>query len=333
METKNLLFDCYNKQLITLKDRILARERFKFYFEIIQILMLSKFKIKNCPDNIYSDEILKSLMYNGVSAMTNKLHTSSGDRNFVSYAIETGTSDYNDRYTHARVLSVNGQSDDLIQHKEIAIGYNNILHTPEYDIVRFANILAEVDTSIKTAVMNTRISPLLKANNENEKKALETAINDIYSGKLNVTVLNDLFNNQTVNASGVDTNRTIYLTNPNNVDKIQYLSKLHDDLIRRLCNLHGIQMNTTGKMAQLTTGELNEYSEFSGIYIRQQYDFLCEYIEESNQINNFNMSVEYGDSFKRFQNGEMKANEVIEEKLKDMQENEEMGVTEVEKNV
>ena len=59
------------------------------------------------------------------------------------------------------------------------------------------------------------------------------------------------------------------------------------------------------------------------MYIQSQYDLLCEYIEESNRINDWNMSVEYGDSFQRFVKKELRANEVITEKLKE---------SEVEKN-
>lgn len=164
--------------------------------------------------------------------------------------------------------------------------------------------------------MNTRVSPLLTADDKTQAESLKKAIEDVYSGKLNVVTLHDIVSQ--MNTSGSNENRhTLYLTDPNNIDKIQYLSKFHDDLIRRLCNLHGITMNTTGKMAQLTTAELNEYSDFSGMYIQSQYDLLCEYIDEANRINEWNMSVEYGDSFQRFIKKEIRADELITEKLEE----------------
>ena len=129
-----------NMQIANIKDKVIARQKYLYYFQIIKILMLTKFKIKNCPENIYSDEILKSLLRGGVSAMTNKMNYDK--KNFVGIPIETEPSDYTDRYEKARLVNIKGECADLKQHEEIAVGYNNTLHTPEYDIVWFAKILA-----------------------------------------------------------------------------------------------------------------------------------------------------------------------------------------------
>ena len=315
------LLDFSKTNICDIKDKQLVLERYSYYFDIIKILMLSKFKIKNCPPNIYSDEILKSLMFGGISAITSKM---TNGKNFVGIPIETDITEYSDRYDKAQLVNPLADSKALKQHEEIAVGYNNLLHTPEYDIVRFAKILAETDTSMYCNVMNSRISPILLADNNNQKVALDTAIQNVYSGKLSSIAFNDIIDK--INANSTNENSHIlHLTEPKNIEKLQYLSKFHDDLIRRLCNLHGVTMNTTGKMAQLTQAELNEYSQFSGIYIQQQYDLLCEYIEEANQIENWNMSVEYGDSFKRFIKKDMTADEVITEKINENEnESEEM---------
>ena len=313
------LLDFSKANICDIKDKQLVVERYSYYFDIIKILMLSKFKIKNCPPNIYSDEILKSLMFGGTSAITSKM---SNGRNFVGIPIETDITEYSDRYDKAQLVNPLADSKTLKQHEEIAVGYNNLLHTPEYDIVRFAKILAETDTSMYCNVMNSRISPILLADNNNQKVALDTAIQNVYSGKLSSIAFNDIIDKINTNSTN-ENSHILHLTEPKNIEKLQYLSKFHDDLIRRLCNLHGVTMNTTGKMAQLTQAELNEYSQFSGIYIQQQYDLLCEYIEESNRIENWNMSVEYGDSFKRFIKKDMTADEVITEKINE-KESEEM---------
>ena len=313
------LLDFSKANICDIKDKRLVVERYSYYFDIIKILMLSKFKIKNCPPNIYSDEILKSLMFGGISAITSKM---SNGRNYVGIPIETDITEYSDRYDKAQLINPLADSKALKQHEEIAVGYNNLLHTPEYDIVRFAKILAETDTSMYCNVMNSRISPILLADNNNQKVALDTAIQNVYSGKLSSIAFNDIIDK--INANSTKENSHIlHLTEPKNIEKLQYLSKFHDDLIRRLCNLHGVTMNTTGKMAQLTQAELNEYSQFSGIYIQQQYDLLCEYIDEANRLENWNMSVEYGDSFKRFIKKDMRADEVITEKINE-NESEEM---------
>lgn len=299
------LLDYENEALLKIKERQIDKMQFIFYRNIIETLMLSKFKIKNLPTNIPEWKIQQTLLRNGICAITSKMKNG---ENYVGCPILTGLTEYDDIKEHAQLVNPLSSSDVLKIDKEIAVGYNNYLHTPELDIIRFAYLLAETDTSMRVNILNTRISPIFLARSENEKKSFEKASENIYTGKSNTIMLDDFFNDETQK-----TDRTMYLTEPNHVDKIQYLSKFHDDLIRRMCNLHGITMNTTGKMAQLTTSELNEYSEFSSIYIMQQYDLLCDFIEKANKIDNFNMSVELNDIFKRFQHNEMNLKEVVEE--------------------
>lgn len=192
--------------------------------------------------------------------------------------------------------------------EEIAVGYNNLVHAPEFDILRFALFLTEVDTSMHVNVLNARLSPIFRASSAQEAKKFDAIRDKIYKGELSSIELHDFTGDYTTEPSHV-----MNLTDVKNVDKIQYLVKLHDDLIRRLCNLHGVTMNTTGKMAQLTEAELNEYSGFSSIYVNQQYDLLCEYIEESNRINGFNMSVKWGTALQRYERGELKLDETLTE--------------------
>lgn len=293
-----------------IKAKALNAEQFFFYKSIISTLLLSKFKIKNCPDEMRSDNILKSLMYGGVSAMTNRLRFSdgSGYHNFVGFPILTGVTQYPDYYEFAQLVNPRGDSEVMEIGKEIAVGYNNLVHTPEFDVLRFAYFLTEVDTSMHINVLNSRLSPIFRASTTQEKKKFEAIRDNIYRGELSSIELHDFGQDYSSEPSHV-----IHLTDVKNVDKIQYLVKLHDDLIRRLCNLHGVTMNTTGKMAQLTQAELNEYSGFSSIYVTQQYDLLCEYIEDSNRINGFNMSVEWGDALKRYQRGELTLDETMTE--------------------
>lgn len=294
-----------------IKSKCLNAEQFFFYKSIISTLLLSKFKIVNCPPEIRSDNILKSLLYGGVSAMTNKLNFSdgSGNHNFVGFPILTGVTQYNDYYEFAQLVNPRGQTEKAMKiGEEIAVGYNNLVHAPEFDILRFALFLTEVDTSMHVNVLNARLSPIFRASSAQEAKKFDAIRDKIYKGELSSIELHDFTGDYTTEPSHV-----MNLTDVKNVDKIQYLVKLHDDLIRRLCNLHGVTMNTTGKMAQLTEAELNEYSGFSSIYVNQQYDLLCEYIEESNRINGFNMFVKWGTALQRYERGELKLDETLTE--------------------
>ena len=287
------LLDFSKSNICDIKDKQLVIERYSYYFDIIKILMLSKFKIKNCPKNIYSDEILKSLMFGGTSAMTSKM---SNGKNFVGVPIETDITEYSDRYNKAQLINPLSNSKELMQHEEIAVGYNNLLHTPEYDIVRFAKILAETDTSMYCNVMNSRISPILLADDNNQKNALDTAIQNVYSGKLSSIAFNDIVNE--INANNTKENRHIlHLTEPKNIEKLQYLSKFHDDLLRRFCTLYGHAMQTSGKMAQQTTEELQGYNSFSMIIPSNRLEEREKGIAEFNRIFNENVTIEYSEAW------------------------------------
>ena len=81
-----------------IKAKSLNAEQYFFYKSIITTLLLSKFKIKNCPDEIRSDNILKSLLYGGVSAMSNRVkwNNDTSNHNYVGIPNLTGVTQYPD---------------------------------------------------------------------------------------------------------------------------------------------------------------------------------------------------------------------------------------------
>ena len=203
----------------------------------------------------------------------------------------------------------------------VAVGWNNYCHTPEFDTIRLASIFAEIDTSIYSAVLNTRLAPTILARNKKEKDMFETLFNGIYDGKLNVAKLEESLDTYVNQFSGADQSAqnkyVISLTDPQAVDKIQYLSKLFDDLLRRWCNWQGKPMQNTSKMAHVTSDELNESQAFSKIYTYQQYDLLQRFIDDVNRINSLDIEVAFSDSWKEFERNEKTVNEFVEDSIKE----------------
>ena len=89
----------------------------------------------------------------------------------------------------------------------------------------------------------------------------------------------------------------INLTDVNNIDKIQYLSKFHDDLLRRFCTLYGHAMQTSGKMAQQTTEELQGYNSFSMIIPNNRLEERKKGIDDFNRIFNENVEITYSEAW------------------------------------
>ena len=157
----------------------------------------------------------------------------------------------------------------------------------------------------------TKVFPV---SDSKQAETINSVMEDIYNGKPKAIALKKTFED-TLNESMGDRekNFSVPLTDPRDVETIQYLSKLHDDLVRRIATLHGHKMNTTGKMAQMTRDELNESETFSHIYVCQQMEMRKRFVEDCNIILGTNIEVEYGCAWKHFEKGEISADEFIEE--------------------
>ena len=88
------------------------------------------------------------------------------------------------------------------------------------------------------------------------------------------------------------------------------LFRIHDYYSLDLYADHGIPMNTTGKMAQITIDELKESDLYSMIYTGQQVELLERYIDDINRIFGLNINYEYNKSWTRF---DSKNNEEVNE--------------------
>ena len=148
--------------------------------------------------------------------------------------------------------------------EDCVIGYNNNIRTPDTMIRKFAHQLAEVDTSIECAVKKTRVNPIPLANNGEVAKALENAMADIEAGATKIIMRKTTSAQELVNPDSKAL-ETISLTSPEDVTRIQYLSRLHDDLLKRIFNYYGHSLSGVNKMAQVNSEELKGYETYSKI--------------------------------------------------------------------
>ena len=138
--------------------------------------------------------------------------------------------------------------------EDCVIGYNNNIRTPDTMIRKFARQLAEVDTSIESAVKKTRVNPIPLANNGEVAKALENAMTDIEAGETKIIMRKTTSAQELVNPDSKAL-ETISLTSPEDVTRIQYLSRLHDDLLKRIFNYYGHSLSGVNKMAVMIERE------------------------------------------------------------------------------
>ena len=177
--------------------------------------------------------------------------------------------------------------------------WNNTEFTGDFIISWYAKMFKEIDVSMEANVFNSRLHPIPVARNSKIKSAIdnifksikgETKNNDTYS------ILSDTAFAEEINgtASKID---VLNLTDVKDVDKLQYLSKFHDDLLRRFCTLYGQAMQTTGKMAQQTVEEIQGYDSFSMIIPSNRLEERQKGITEFNRIFGENVTVEYNEAW------------------------------------
>lgn len=321
------------------RDSVLARmeknyQLFSFY-NTIEMLAMSKFEYKNLPDGVFTELIERPFLRSGMCAMKEIIDSEdSTERMYSGIPIISGvTMNYNiPRY--AQLVTPCGQTTTLLVGKDIPLGYNNYNHTPEFDIMKYAKIFSEIDTSLDIAIKNTRMTKVFVVSDSKKAESINNIMNDIYNGKPKAVSLNTTFEDML--DTGGDGKRTpdIQLTDPRDVETLQYLSKLHDDLVRRLATLHGHKMNTSGKMAQMTRDELNESETFSHIYVCQQMELRKRYVEDCNRILGTNIAVDYGCAWQHFKAGETTTEEFIKEvsESEDDEENEKRKQSNTEPN-
>ena len=155
---------------------------------------------------------------------------------------------------------------------DIVLWYNNHLGVCENDIYKYADILSEIDTSLNIGILKTRYTDSIEVSDEQEKQSYLKAIRETKNGEPVVFMRqkNSLLDNDVMN--------NIRLNDFKESDKLQYLSHLYDDIIKRFCNKNGVTMNMTSKQAQQTEKEISgmdAYSWLSPVSMLNQCQIFC----------------------------------------------------------
>ena len=134
--------------------------------------------------------------------------------------------------------------------EEVVIIFNNENHTPDMNVERFANLMSETWTSMRSAVQGTRYSKVFCVANQQEQTEVQTAIDRVKDGKPMIVRSNRMTpaSEQTINS--------IKLTDFQESDKIQYLSTFMTYIERNFINLYGMASQGADKVAQQNDAEI-----------------------------------------------------------------------------
>lgn len=170
------------------------------------------------------------------------------------------------------------------ENPDVAIIFNNSNYSPDMNIGRFSDMLAELEVSMKLNVFFARMYPMPVVSSGKKQKAVETAIDNMRTGKI-ATVLDDdtlskYVSDTAANNTGI---QTVNLTEVEKSQYIQYLAKFRDDLMRWFYSLYGMNSQGSSKMAQQTVDEVNQDNNASMILPHDMLRMRMKSLE--NQVN------------------------------------------------
>ena len=279
-----------------LSDKYIKKTtRFAYMTDLI-IFLQSMFKhdIENMSlDNgIPIGTIEKYLITNGICAFTKH-----NGKIVVGVASTVGITPYSVGDTVIITLE-----DATVLERKIGIDatvmYNNTLRLPDFNVVKYADMFTEVDTSLKCLLHNTRLHPIPIAKDRQTKAQIEVALKDIDSGKptsiLSENILEDLISN-----TKSETIPVANITDVNASDKIQYVSNYYNDLRKRFFTMYGHAMINTSKLAQQSQSEVKDMDYISMVLPHNMLHSRLQGYDCLNKLFETNYTCDFSDTWKQ----------------------------------
>ena len=199
----------------------------------------------------------------------------------------------------ATLVTRGGHEFEGIIDESIVLGYNNKARLPELLAFQYADFFTEIDKSLKTALMKSRVLPIPVTSDSKIKTAFESIMDRINEGELNIIAYDGVIEEL---MEGRDPITMIELTDPKYTERIQYLSKFYDDMLRRFWTIYGHSLSSGSKMAQVSTMELEGYQTYSRIMPTEMLQTRKDWCKKITDILGFECDVKYNDAWEHLNN-------------------------------
>lgn len=180
------------------------------------------------------------------------------------------------------VYTTLGGKSGTIALEDVVICQNNKLLVPDImKIEMYGDLLNECDLSEKIGIINTRLTNLLSAKDDEQREAISEAYEQVKKGKCFVVTDSLTFTESNVELSVND------ILPKNNRGDILSLLKTRENILSQVWVDFGISLANDSKRAQVTEDELKGYEELArynlktSIEMRQQF---CDKLKEKTGI-------------------------------------------------
>ena len=299
----NVIFspgDVYNK----LKTKQQNETRYVTFFTLLWNTLLEMFEWKNLPDTI-PKRFLEGILHAEGEVFVCR---EKGSENVIAgHGTLSGEVDVYGLGKEC-IVTYPGNSVNGKRGVDIAYGINNDTATPDMLTYWIAHLLGEISKSEALNVKYSRLLPIPKLNDEKDKNAFTDILKKLEDGELTAFVSKNVLAKEI----GCDAPEVFNISDVKDVDKLQYLSRYYDDVIKRFFNFYGQALQNQNKSAQSISDELHGMDSVSFIIPLQMLNCRKALCQQINDIFELDVDVEFSPAwqleFDAFMNRDLNEN-------------------------
>lgn len=183
----------------------------------------------------------------------------------------------------------------VIDGQNAAICWNNKLHVGDLpQLMKFTELFNLSDTSQKCLLKYARLFPVFEIDNEQVKQQLDTALKNADQGDPFTYVSKGI---SKLGLDGEPNMKILQLGDISAVDKLQYLSTYHNDLLRRFFSMYGMNYTQSMKAAQQSIEEIHSGADVSWVIPNDRLKQRRLFVQKYNKVFKRNASVRYSEAW------------------------------------
>ena len=290
MKEMGFFFDGF--RFLTAKQKTFLREN-QIFINLL-LFLTSMFEYDGMAENINTDFI------EFYCALTPRaccgIFKNPAGKEILGYATEGGLLN---EYGIPEVFNINTLNQEnkqgVVDGKNAAICWNNRTHTNDMiQLSRFTELFNLVDTAQKCLMRYARLFPVFEIENQQIKDQLDQALKNADNGEPFTYVNKGL---SKIGLDGEPNMKILQLGDVSAVDKIQYLSTYHNDLLRRFFTMYGMNYSQSMKQAQQSIEEIHSDINVSWIIPEDRLKQRQKFIQNYNKVFNHQATVRYSDAW------------------------------------
>lgn len=264
-------------------------------FGQLLLFLSSMFEYKGMDPSINTDFIE---FYNILSPMASCGVFKENGHEILGYCTEGGMLD---EYGLPMKFNINTLSVQMkmgaVDGINAAICWNNSIHKSDLiKLSRYTEMFNLIDTCQKCLIRYARLFPVFEVENDLVKNQINQALKNADNGEPFTFTSQGLSKLSVDGTPGV---QIFQLGDYNAVDKLQYLSTYHNDMLRRFYSMYGMAYSQSMKAAQQSIEEVTSDRIVSWIVPNDRLEERRKFIDKYNKVFGHNATVDFSDAWKK----------------------------------